>query len=101
MLLKPLGSKLVVKPVKAEEHKVGRIIIPATVTGLTGRNIYGTVIAVGPGKRSTKTGKRSMPLDIEPGDKVVLGKYAGSRLYIDREEIMLIDVDEILGVETI
>jgi|ERR1035437_5742713 chaperonin GroES len=100
MKLNPLGNKIVVKPIQPAERKIGKIIIPESVMGLTDKNIRGTIIAVGPGKRNQKTGQRSMPLEVEPGDMVVLGKYAGSRIFIDRQEIMLIDIDEILGVET-
>jgi|ERR1035438_7071640 chaperonin GroES len=100
MRINPLGNKLVIKPEQVVETKKGLIIIPETVTSLTEKNIRGTIVAVGPGLRNQKTGKRSLPPDVEPGDKVVLNKYAGSRMYVDREEIMLIDVSEILGVET-
>ncbi len=99
MKISPLGSKIVVKSDPSLEVRRGKIIIPATVTSLTEKNIHGTVLAVGPGVRNRKTGKRSHPLDVEPGDRVVLGKYAGSRIFVERMEIMLIDISEILAIE--
>jgi chaperonin GroES len=97
MKLTPLKNKIVVIPDPIVEKKVGNLIIP--IGALTNKNIYATVTAVGPGVRNRKTGVVTPP-DIEPGDRVLLHKYAGSRVYIDRQEIMLIDIDEILGVET-
>lgn len=97
MKIKPLGNKLVIKPDPTLEKKIGNLIIPSTVTSLTEKDIRGTIIEVGPGVRNRRTGQAT-PLDVEPGDRVVLHKYAGSRMYVDRQEIMLIDVSEILAV---
>lgn len=99
MKLRPLGNRVVVKPEPIKEKKIGKLIIPETVDSLTNKNFHATVLAVGPGLRNQRTGI-TIPLEVEPGDVVVLSKYAGSRIYIDRQEIMLIDISEILGVET-
>lgn len=97
MKLKPLKNNLVVIPDLIVEKKVGSLIIP--VGALTNKNIYATVTAVGSGLRNPKTGSITVP-DVEPGDRVVLNKYAGSRVYIDRQEVMIIDINEVLGIET-
>ena len=97
MKIKPLGTRLVIRPDATLEKKIGNLIIPETVTSLTEKDIRGTVIEVGPGVRNPRTGV-AQPPDVEPGDRVLLHKYAGSRMYVDRQEIMLIDVSEILVI---
>jgi len=97
MRIKPLGSKIVIKPEGTLEKKIGNLIIPESVTSLTEKDIRGTVVEVGPGVRNPRT-KIIIPPDVEPGDRVVVHKYAGSRMYVDKQEIMLIDVSEILLV---
>jgi len=79
------------------EQRVGNLIIPETVTSLTEKDIRATVLEVGPGVRNPRTGITLAP-DVEPGDKIVISKWAGSRMYVDRQEIMLIDVSEILAI---
>lgn len=97
MKIKPLGSRLVVKVDPTLEKKIGNLIIPESVVSLTEKDIRGTVIEVGPGVRNPRT-KVVTPPDVEPGDRVLLHKYAGSRMFVDRKEIMLIDVSEILAI---
>ena len=97
MKLTPLKNKIVVIPDPIVEKKVGSLIIPAMA--LTNKTIYATVTAVGSGVRNPKTGSITVP-DVEPGERVILNKYAGSRVYVDRQEVMIIDITEILGVET-
>lgn len=97
MKIKPRGSRLVIKPERTLEKRIGKIIIPETVTSLTEKDIRGIVIEVGPGVRNPRTGITLAP-DVEPGERVVVHKYAGSRMYVDKEEIMLIDISEVLAV---
>lgn len=97
MKIKPRGSRLVIKPERTLEKRIGTLIIPETVTSLTEKDIRGIVLEVGPGVRNPRTGI-TIPPDVEPGERVVISKYAGSRMYVDRQEIMLIDVSEILAV---
>jgi chaperonin GroES len=97
MKINPRGSRVVLKPDPTLEKRIGNLIIPETVTSLTEKDIRGTIIAVGPGVRNLRTGITIAP-DVEPGDRVVVHKYAGSRMFVDRQEIMLIDVSEILVI---
>jgi chaperonin GroES len=95
MKINPRGNRIVFRPDPTLEKRVGNLIIPESVTSLTEKDIRGTIIAVGPGVRNPKTGI-TIPPDVEPGDRVIVHKYAGSRMFVDRQEIMLIDVFEIL-----
>ena len=94
MKLKPIGDHIVVKPLTQEETSASGIIIPATVD--KERPERGEVLAVGPGKM-LENGSRSA-MDVKPGDNVVFKKYAPDELKIDKEEFLVIRMDDVMAV---
>ena len=93
MTLKPLGDRVVVRRAEEEEQVKGGIIIPDSAKEKPQR---GEVVAAGPGKYGDD-GKR-IALDVKPGDKVLFGKYSGSDVTVDGEEVFILHEDEILAV---
>jgi chaperonin GroES len=93
MKIRPLADRLVVKRTKEEEKTKGGIIIPDTAKE---KPVEGTVVAVGNGK-ILKDGKQR-PLDVKVGDKVLFGKYTGSEVKIDGEELVMLREDDVLAV---
>jgi len=93
MALRPLHDRLLVKRLEEKEQVQGGIIIPDTAKE---KPQQATVLAVGPG-RITDDGKLQ-PLDIKAGDTVVFGKYAGTEVKIDGEDLLIIREDDVLGV---
>lgn len=90
--IKPLGDRLIVKPIERETMK-GGIIIPDTAKE---KPMEGEVLAAGPGKLDDK-GNR-IPMDVKVGDKVLYGKYSGTEVKLDDENLLIIHQDEILGI---
>ncbi len=90
--IKPLGDRLIVKPIERETMK-GGIIIPDTAKE---KPMEGEVLAAGPGKLNDK-GERA-PMDVKVGDKVLYGKYSGTEIKLDDETYLIIHQDEILGI---
>ncbi len=95
MKIRPLQDRLVVKRTKEEEKTKGGIIIPDTAKE---KPLEGVVIAVGSGK-VLKNGK-VVPLDVKENDRVLFGKYAGTEVKVDGEELVLLREDDILAVFT-
>ena len=93
MALRPLHDRLLVRRLEEKEQVQGGIIIPDTAKE---KPQQATVLAVGPG-RVTDDGKLQ-PLDIKAGDTVVFGKYAGTEVKIDGEDLLIIREDDVLGV---
>jgi chaperonin GroES len=93
MALRPLHDRLLVKRLEEKEQVQGGIIIPDTAKE---KPQEAKVLAVGPG-RVTDDGKLQ-PLDIKAGDTVVFGKYAGTEVKIDGEDLLIIREDDVLGV---
>jgi len=93
MALRPLHDRLLVKRLEEKEQVQGSIIIPDTAKE---KPQEAKVLAVGPG-RVTDDGKLH-PLDIKVGDTVVFGKYAGTEVKIDGEDLLIIREDDVLGV---
>ena len=93
MSVRPLGDKVLVKILEAEEKTKGGIILPDTAKE---EKTEGKVIAVGKG-RVTEDGK-VFPLEVKKGDKVIFGKYAGDEIKIDGVEHIIMREDDILGV---
>jgi chaperonin GroES len=91
--VRPLHDRVLIRRVDVEEQLPGGIIIPDTAKEKPRR---GEVIAVGEGKFN-KDGTRQ-PLDVKPGDQVLFGKFSGSEVIIDEEELLIMREDEILGV---
>ena len=93
MDLKPLFDRVVVRRVEEGEQQKGGIIIPDSAKEKPQR---GEVVAVGQGKR-LDDGKIA-PLDIKAGDLVLFGKYSGSDVTVDAEELLILREEEILGI---
>ncbi|MDW8055447.1 MAG: co-chaperone GroES [Elusimicrobiota bacterium] len=93
MKVKPLGDRVLVKPLEEKEVKKGNIIIPDTAKE---KPQQGEVIAVGKGK-VTEDGKL-IPMEVKVGDKVLYGKYSGTEIKIDGQEYLILHQDDILGI---
>lgn len=96
MKLRIMKNKLLIRIPSAKERKVGNIIIPTTVS-LNEQHLVGEVMEIGEGK-TFKKGGNTFPMDYNLGDKVVVGKFAGTRLHIDDKLYMLVDAKEIMGI---
>ncbi|MDP2918668.1 MAG: co-chaperone GroES [Dehalococcoidia bacterium] len=93
--LQPMGDRLVVKPTQSEEKTKSGIYLPDTAKE---KPQEGKVIAVGPG-RVTDEGKR-IPMDVEVGDIIIYGKYSGSEIKVDDEELIIMRESDILAKKT-
>ena len=93
MNLKPLADRVVVKPSAAEERTKGGIIVPDTAKE---KPVWGVVIATGPGKTSDE-GKLIAP-EVKIGDKVLYGKYSGTEVTIDGEELLIMRESDIFAI---
>ena len=90
---RPLHDRVVVKRVEAEEKSKGGIIIPDTVKE---KPQQGEVVAVGPGGRD-ENGKL-IPMDLKAGDRVLFGKWSGTEVKLDGEELLIMKESDIMGV---
>ena len=90
---RPLHDRVVVKRIDAEEKSKGGIIIPDTAKE---KPSEGEVIAVGPGGRD-EAGKL-IPIDVKPGNRVLFGKWSGTEVKIDGDELLIMKESDILGV---
>jgi chaperonin GroES len=93
MKFRPLHDRVVVRRVDAEEKTAGGIIIPDTAKE---KPQQGEVLAVGPGKRD-ETGK-VVPLDVQAGDQILFGKWSGTEVKVDGEDLLIMKEDDIMGV---
>ena len=90
---RPLHDRVVVRRIGAEEKTKGGIIIPDTAQE---KPQEGEVIAVGPGGRD-EAGKL-IPIDLKTGDRVLFGKWSGSEVKIDGEELLIMKESDVMGV---
>ena len=95
MKFRPLHDRVVVKRIEAEEKTTGGIIIPDTVKE---KPSQGEVIAVGPGGRD-ETGKL-ITIDLKVDDRVLFGKWSGTEVKIDGEELLIMKESDVMGVIT-
>src|SRR6478736_2527379 len=93
MKFRPLHDRIVVKRIEAEEKTAGGIIIPDTAKE---KPSQGEVVAVGPGGRD-ESGKL-IPIDIKAGDRVLFGKWSGTEVKIDGEDLLIMKESDILGI---
>jgi chaperonin GroES len=93
MKVKPLADRILVKRVEEQEVVRGGIIIPDTAKE---KPQEGKVIAVGPG-RLGEDGKR-MPMELKKGNRILMGKYAGTEVKIDGEEHIIMREDDVLAI---
>ena len=94
MNIRPLYDRIVVRRVETEAEKTqGGLYIPDSAKE---KPQEGEVVSVGKGKR-LDDGK-IVPLDVQPGDRILFGKYSGSEIKLDGEELMIMREDEVLGI---
>jgi len=93
MKFRPLHDRVVVRRIDAEEKTAGGIIIPDTAKE---KPQQGEVLAVGPGKRD-ETGKL-VPREVKAGDEILFGKWSGSEVKVDGEDLLIMKEDDIMGV---
>ena len=93
MGFRPLQDRVLIRRVEQEEKTAGGIIIPDTAKE---KPMEGEVVAVGPGARS-EDGKVH-PLDVKAGDRVLFGKWSGTEIKIDGEDLIIMKESDIMGV---
>jgi chaperonin GroES len=93
MKFRPLHDRVVLRRIEEDERTKGGIIIPDTAKE---KPQQGEVVAVGPGARDEKGVVQ--PLDVKAGDRVLFGKWSGSEVKIDDEELLIMKESDILGV---
>ena len=93
MQFRPLHDRVVVRRIEEDERTKGGIIIPDTAKE---KPQQGEVIAVGPGARDEKG--VIQPLDVKAGDRVLFGKWSGTEVKIDGEELMIMKEADVMGI---
>ena len=93
MNFRPLHDRVLVRRIEADEKTAGGIIIPDTAKE---KPSQGEVIAVGPGSRD-ESGKL-IPIDLKAGDRVLFGKWSGTEIKIDGEDLLIMKESDVLGV---
>ncbi|MEA2782807.1 MAG: chaperonin GroES [Rhodospirillaceae bacterium] len=93
MKFRPLHDRVLIRRIAQEEKTTGGIIIPDTAQE---KPMEGEVVAVGPGARS-EDGKIH-PLDIKAGDRVLFGKWSGTEIKLDGEELMIMKESDVMGI---
>ena len=90
---KPINDRVVVKPLPAEEKTKGGIIIPDTAKE---KPSQGEIVSVGAGAKD-ENGK-TQPLDVKAGDKVLFGKWSGTEVKVNGEELLIMKESDIMGI---
>ena len=93
MKFRPLHDRVVVKRLDAEEKTAGGIIIPDTAKE---KPMEGEIIAVGPGARNEQG--QIVALDVKAGDRVLFGKWSGTEVKIDGEDLLIMKESDIMGI---
>ncbi|MFK7862327.1 MAG: co-chaperone GroES [Granulosicoccus sp.] len=93
MNIRPLHDRVVVKRMEEERTSAGGIVIPDSATE---KPVRGEILSVGKGKIAENGDVR--PLDLKVGDQVLFGKYSGTEIKIDGEEVLVMREDDIMGV---
>jgi chaperonin GroES len=93
MTFRPLHDRILVRRIEAEEKTVGGIIIPDTAKE---KPQEGEVIAAGPGARDDSGQLR--PLDVKAGDRILFGKWSGTEIRLDGEDLLIMKEADVLGV---
>ena len=93
MKLKPLGDRLIIKPVDEEETTASGLVLPDTAKE---KPQEGEVIAVGAGTKA-EDGKVT-PLDVKAGDRILFGKWSGTEVKVDGEDLLIMKESDILGI---
>src|ERR1700749_5138841 len=93
MSFRPLHDRVVVRRLTAEEKTAGGIIIPDTAKE---KPMEGEIVAVGPGARNEKG--QVGALDVKAGDKILFGKWSGTEVKLDGEELLIMKESDIMGI---
>ena len=93
MKFRPLHDRVVLRRVTAEQKSAGGIIIPDTAQE---KPMEGEIIAAGPGARDEQG--KIVPLDVKAGDRVLFGKWSGTEVKLDGEELLIMRESDIMGV---
>ena len=91
--INPLGDRIVVKPMEAEEKTKGGIILPDTAKE---KPVEGSIVAAGPGRKSDDG--KVVEMEVKVGDKVLYGKYGGTEVTIDGEEYLIMRESDIFAI---
>jgi len=91
--VRPLGDRVLVKPVEKSDERKSGIIIPDTAKE---KPQEGLVVATGKGK--TSDDGKVLPMDVKAGDKVLYGKYSGTEIKLDNVDHLILNQDDILGI---
>jgi len=91
--IRPLGDRVVVEPLEAEEKTKGGIILPDTAKE---KPQEGKVVAIGKGKVNDKG--EVIPMEVKVGDKVLYGKYSGTEVTVDNKQYIILREDDILAI---
>ena len=92
--VKPLADRVVVKALEEQEQMRGGLYIPDTAKE---KPQQGEVVAVGPGKFDERGGTR-IPMDVKVGDKILYGKYSGTEVTVDNEQLLILRESDVLAV---
>ena len=93
MKFRPLHDRVLIRRVESEEKTAGGIIIPDTAKE---KPMEGEVVAAGPGARGDDG--KLQPMDVKAGDRVLFGKWSGTEVKLDGEELIIMKVSDIMGV---
>ncbi|HEX2049750.1 MAG TPA: co-chaperone GroES [Actinomycetota bacterium] len=91
--IRPLEDRILVRPSEGEETTASGIVIPDTAKE---KPQEGTVLAVGPGKRSDSG--ELIPMDVKEGDRVMYSKYGGTEIKVDGEELLILSARDVLAI---
>lgn len=91
--IKPLGDRIVVKPMEAEEKTKGGIILPDTVKE---KPVEGTIVAAGPGRKSDDG--KIVEMEVKVGEKILYGKYSGTEVTIEGGEYLIMRESDIFAI---
>jgi chaperonin GroES len=93
MKFRPLHDRVVVRRVEAEERTKGGVIIPDTAQE---KPMQGEVIAIGPGARDEQG--KLVPLDVKEGDRILFGKWSGTEVKLDGDELLIMKESDVMGI---
>ena len=91
--IRPLEDRILVRPEDAQETTISGIVIPDTAKE---KPQEGTILAVGPGKRSDSG--ELIPMDVKEGDRVVYSKYGGTEITLEGEDLLILSARDVLAV---
>ena len=92
--IKPLEDRIVIKSIEAEQTTASGLVIPDTAKE---KPQQGSVLAVGPGRRSEQTGEL-IPLDVKVGDTVVYSKYGGTEITVEGDDLLILNGRDVLAI---